>query len=247
MVLSVPWRIFNAFAFLTTNSALLIMLIKKLTYTIAALLLVVMLPGTAQAQSKITGYIYELQSGEPLEGTRVHIKDRAGLEMSRVEPVYTNAEGYFEISNLAPNDYRVEVSHVFETEHGRIGLSMFTHNDVLEVTEKPYQLTMALSRFEADNYRKHVRLGNINQLLMIDDAPRRKRSAKELAFFKEYDIKIPKTDEENRQFYAEYSSYEKQRKLYKSTMKNANGQYLKFLDFISLVKTESSEKQSSGR
>ena len=60
------------------------------------------------AQHVISGFAYELQSGQPLEGVRVHIKNRQGLEIGTIPAVYSNDKGYFEVTGVRSNDYRLE-------------------------------------------------------------------------------------------------------------------------------------------
>ncbi|MEM8484090.1 MAG: carboxypeptidase regulatory-like domain-containing protein [Bacteroidota bacterium] len=105
---------------------------------------------TAQAQPSISGYVYELQSGEPLEGVRVQFKNRQGLEIGTMQAIYTDGEGYYEFANVKPREYRAEITHVFDTSNGPTRLRIFTIRNIITIDSSDYQLNIALSRLEAE-------------------------------------------------------------------------------------------------
>ncbi len=105
---------------------------------------------SAQAQPSISGYVYELQSGEPLEGVRVQFKNRQGLEIGTMQAAYTDDEGYYEFVNVKPREYRAEITHVFDTENGPTRLRIFMIRNVISMDTTDYKLNIALSRIEAE-------------------------------------------------------------------------------------------------
>ena len=117
---------------------------------IVALLMGYCLVFSAQAQPSISGYVYELQSGEPIEGVRVQFKNRQGLEIGTMQATYTDDEGYYEFANVKPRDYRAEITHVFDTENGPTRLRIFTLRNIISMDSTDYKLNIALSRLEAE-------------------------------------------------------------------------------------------------
>ncbi len=114
---------------------------------------------SAQAQPKLSGFVYELQSGEPLEGVRVQFKNKQGLEIGTMQAVYTDAEGYYEFTNVKPREYRAEITHTFETTDGPALLRLYNLGEMIEVDSTDYQLNIAMSSImteRAEIYRKMV-------------------------------------------------------------------------------------------
>ncbi len=118
---------------------------------------------SANAQHTISGYVYEMQSGEPLEGVRILMKNRQGLEIGTMPAAYSDAEGYFEFANVKPRDYRAEVTHTFDTPDGPMGLRLFTNSDVIAVDTSDYKLNIGLSRYKVDQHRMHMALNHLRQ------------------------------------------------------------------------------------
>ncbi len=118
---------------------------------------------SVQAQHRISGYVYELQSGEPLEGVRIQMKNRQGLAIGTLPATYSNAAGYFEFTNVKPRDYRAQITHTFETPDGPMGLQLFTNNDVIAVASDDYALTIGLSQREIKIRREAMALGHLIQ------------------------------------------------------------------------------------
>ena len=117
---------------------------------------------SAHAQHNISGYVYELQSGEPLEGVRILMKDRQGLDIGLMPPIHTDAEGFFEFTNVKPRDYRVEITHTFETADGPMGLRLFTNGDVIAVDTSDYKLNIGLSRYMAEKRLEHLAMSHLH-------------------------------------------------------------------------------------
>lgn len=174
-------------------------------YLIAIFCLTVLIPQSGLAQtdntlSKITGHVYELSTGEPLEGVRIDLKNRQGLDVSRVEPAYTNAEGYFEILDLNPNDYRAEITHIFETPNGPLGLRLFTSSQPLVVTDDPFELDIALSSHSLKLLEERRHTGNISAAMYY--ATSGEPIPKEFNdFLTKHNIKIPSSQEEKDEYY----------------------------------------------
>lgn len=128
------------------------------------------------AQPTINGYVYEIQTGEALEGTRVQLKDRTGLEIGKIQPVYTDEAGYFEFPNLKPKDYRLEINHVFETSRGPTGMRLFTLKEVIPIDSSDVQITAGLSRWTAEHFHKSLERMKIYQEHTSFDEKTRKRT-----------------------------------------------------------------------
>ena len=108
---------------------------------------------------KISGHVYELVSGAPIEDVRINIKNRQGIDIARLPPVYSNSNGYFEFSPVSENDYRIEITHTFETPTGPVGSRLFTNSQVLRVEASDYRLVVALAapRFERIGHPSYKR------------------------------------------------------------------------------------------
>ncbi len=127
------------------------------------LLLLLPLAIPLQAQPAINGYVYEMQSGEALEGTWIQLKDRTGLNVGGIQPIYSDDAGYFEFPNLKPQDYRIEIIHVFETSRGPMGVRLFTLREVIPVDTADVHLTVGMSRWTAENFHERIDRSKIYQ------------------------------------------------------------------------------------
>lgn len=112
---------------------------------------IVLFTSLALAQGSISGHVYEMHSGLPLDNVKIHIKNKAGLEIGTLPPAYTSTDGFFEFPKVRPNEYRLEVSGVFSTDNGPIKIRLFTDSDVIPVDTSAYVLTIALSKHTADH------------------------------------------------------------------------------------------------
>ena len=118
---------------------------------------------SVQAQHRISGYVYEVHSGEPLEGVRIQMKNRQGLEIGTMPATYSNAEGYFEFTNVKPRDYRAQITHTFDSPDGPMGFNMFTNDGVVAVESDDYQLSIGISQREIRIRREAMALGHLIQ------------------------------------------------------------------------------------
>lgn len=74
----------------------------KPTLLLAALFLVT---SAAHGQDAISGHVLSLDTGEPIAGAVLTLKDARGLALPDLEPVSTDADGYYSFENLAPGTY----------------------------------------------------------------------------------------------------------------------------------------------
>lgn len=118
---------------------------------------------SAQAQHSISGYVYEVQSGQPLEGVRIDLKNRQGLDIGLMPAAYTDAEGYFTFTHVKSRDYRAEITHTFDTPDGPFGIRLFTNSSVIAVDTSDYTLNIGLSRHKVDQHRLHMALNHLRQ------------------------------------------------------------------------------------
>ncbi len=96
-------------------------------------------------QGFISGYVYNLQTGDAVQDARVHVKDKYGIEIVRLPAVYTADDGYFEAHPPLSGEYRVEITYTHQTEEGNLPVRLFTNNDLVLVDTSEVKLTVALS------------------------------------------------------------------------------------------------------
>jgi hypothetical protein len=127
---------------------------------VSILAIALVLPtSSALAQASIEGYAISLDTGRPIEGAQIVLRNEEGIEIGGYGTITTNAEGYYLIPDLDPGRYTLHaasgyshdgdslryvlVSDAFAvmdtTKHVHFGfwkLSIAVNNDVSEAMQK---------------------------------------------------------------------------------------------------------------
>jgi hypothetical protein len=81
-----------------------------------ALIAMALAPALLSAQSKASGLVFSLETGEPVPGATVELKDGSGLAVPGLLPIHTDQLGSYEFRDLAPGNYQLRVGSLYRAD-----------------------------------------------------------------------------------------------------------------------------------
>lgn len=79
-----------------------------------ATLALLIVPTSLLAQSKLSGFVISLETGKPVPGAIVSLKDASGLDISGRSALHTDQSGYYEFSDLGRGSYQLRVGSMYD-------------------------------------------------------------------------------------------------------------------------------------
>ena len=124
---------------------------KKFIYTIATVLLMVPQLALSQHSIKLSGYVFEENSGEQLAGSNIMI---VGTDRG----TSANSNGYFELTNLSPGKYTLKISMMGYTALEKEIVLIADHKENFYLEEKvlPFDAIEVTAKAEAREIREQA-------------------------------------------------------------------------------------------
>jgi len=104
-------------------------------HVLCAIFALMLFPESTSAQTTVSGYAISLDSGEPIPGAEVVLKDARGLPFDGPQPVLSASDGSFEFDEVEPGRYTLQASASF-TEDGPVQVLVTDRFDVPEAGEE---------------------------------------------------------------------------------------------------------------
>lgn len=105
-------------------------------YVLCAVLALLLIPESANAQTPVSGYAISLDTGEPISETEIVLKDVRGLAIEGLEAVSAASDGRFAFEAVEPGSYTLHATARFADGSGQVLVTK--QFEVLEAGEEIY-------------------------------------------------------------------------------------------------------------
>ena len=196
-------------------------------FIIFLLLLLPLLPSAALSQGIVCGYVTEAESGKPLAGITVALRDKHGIAPALPPPpsAQTDTTGYFELRYVKiGGTYTVDAIRTYEFENGRLKHTLMVFG--FKTPDKINIVNFTFSPEEAKQYLDKKR----NAFPMKTQSNKRIKADKEYKKFLAELIKRNVPRDSLLHYERRYLSMK-----YKSKITDKNGEFLPLTSYFEIV------------